>query len=237
MSNLEKAVWITGASSGIGKELALEFASKGEIVFATARKKTSIESYKKDLGDKSDNLFAYSLDITDKKALMDFHDSISGKYNISCLINNAGATSFKKADQDSIEDIEKIINTNLLGAIYAIKTVLPGMFAASNGSIINLLSVVTKKIFTGSSAYSASKMGLMAYANSLREEVRANNIRIINVSPGATQTPIWPNNALEKHSYRMMSPAELAKLIYHIYSIKSNLVVEDISIRPIQGDI
>jgi len=237
MSKLEKAVWITGASSGIGKELALEFVRNGEIVFATARKISGIETYKKDLGDYSENLFARLLDVTDKNALKEFYNSVNGKYNISCLINNAGATSFKKAEEDSIEEIENIINTNLLGSIYTIKTVLPAMLENKAGTIINMLSVVTKKIFTGNSAYSASKNGLLAYSNTLREEVRGSNIRVINVSPGPTQTPIWSNSALEKYSYKMMSPAELAKLVYHLYSIKSNMVVEDISICPIQGDI
>ncbi len=237
MSELEKAVWITGASSGIGKELALEFARNGEIVIATARRINPLESLKKSLDEHSDKILTYAFDITNKKAVTEFYNSVSEKYSIGCLINNAGATSFKKAEQNSIDEIETIINTNLLGSIYAIKTVLPGMLQRKAGTIINMLSVVTKKILTGSSAYSASKSGLMAYTNTLREEVRSSNIRIVNVSPGATQTPIWPNSALEKHSYRMMSPSEIAKLIYHIYSIKSNLVVEDISLRPIQGDI
>ncbi len=237
MSELDKAVWITGASSGIGKELALEFVRNGEIVIATARRNISLESLKKNAEEHSDKIITYAFDITDKKAISEFYNSVSDKYNIACLINNAGATSFKKAEQNSIEEIETIVNTNLLGSIYAIKTVLPGMMQRKSGTIINMLSVVTKKILSGSSAYSASKSGLMAYSNTLREEVRNSNIRIVNVSPGATQTPIWPNSALEKHSYRMMSPSEIAKLIYHIYSIKSNLVVEDITLRPIQGDI
>jgi NADP-dependent 3-hydroxy acid dehydrogenase YdfG len=237
MSEIKKAVWITGASSGIGKELAFEFVRNGEIVLATARKISAIESLKKDLGEQSDNLIPAVVDVTDKDAIKEFYKSISEKYSVSCLINNAGITSFKKAEQDTIEEIEKIIATNLYGTIYAIKTVLPEMIANNSGTIINLLSIVTKKIFTGSSAYSASKAGLMAYANSLREEVRKNNIRVINVSPGPTQTPIWSNAALEKHSYKMMSPVDVAKLVYHIYKIKSNMVVEDISIRPIQGDL
>jgi 3-oxoacyl-[acyl-carrier protein] reductase len=237
MSILEKTVWITGASSGIGKELAFEFVRQGETVLATARKISALESMKKELGDNANKLFTFALDISDKNAIKNFYDSVSDKYSISCLINNAGATSFKKADQDTIDEVEKIINTNLFGSIYTIRTVLPKMIEENSGTIINMLSVVTKKIFTGSSAYSASKAGLMAYSNSLREEVRKNNIRVINVSPGATQTPIWPNSALEKHSYRMMSPTEVAKFIYQVYSIKTNLVVEDIVIRPIQGDI
>ena len=107
------------------------------------------------------------------------------------LINNAGITSFKLAEENSINEINDIINTNLLGSIYAIKAVLPQMISNRSGTIINILSVVTKKTFTKSSVYSASKMGLLGYTNSLREEVRKYNIKVINVIPGATATPMW----------------------------------------------
>jgi len=59
----------------------------------------------------------------------------------------------------------------------------------------------------------------------------------MNVSPGATKTSIWPNNVLEEHSHRMMVPEEIAKFIYQIYSLKSNIVAEEIVLRPIQGDL
>ena len=237
MSKLLKSVWITGASTGIGRALAKEFAANGEFVIATSRRKEVIENYAKELGDKSGNILALKLDVTDLKSMKEFYDSVSKEHNISCLINNAGLTSFNEAEKDSLETIQKIIETNLLGSIFTMKTVLPEMQKNKSGTIINMLSVVTKKIFTGSSAYSATKSGLLAYSNSLREEVRQYNIRIINVIPGATQTPIWPNSTLEKKSYRMMSPAELAKLIFNLYSVKSNMVAEEIVLRPIQGDL
>jgi short-subunit dehydrogenase len=111
------------------------------------------------------------------------------------------------------------------------------MIEKNNGIIINILSVVTKKIFLGSSAYSASKNGLLAYTNVVREELRKNNIRIINVLPGATKTSIWPNHVLEKHSHRMMTPEEIARIIFSLYQNKANMVVEEIVLRPVQGDL
>jgi 3-oxoacyl-[acyl-carrier protein] reductase len=237
MNKKENAIWVTGASSGIGKEITIEFAINGFTVIATSRRKSLIDSYKKELGDNSINIISSKLDITDYVAIEEFYNSISKKYFISSLINNAGSTSFKKAEDDSISEIKNIINVNLLGAIYCIKNVLPEMIKYKSGTIINILSVVTKKIFAQSSAYSASKQGLLAYSNSLREEVRDRNIRIINLSPGATKTPIWPGDALEKNSHRMISPNELAKFIFQVYSNKANLVAEDIVVRPIQGDL
>jgi len=237
MDKLQKAVWITGASSGIGKELTLEFARKDEIVIATSRRVNLIENYKKELGEKQSNIIPVQLDIADLKSIENFYKNFSKDFFIAALINNAGVTSFKSAKEDSLEEIKKIIEVNLLGAIYSIKKVLPQMIEMNYGTIINILSVVTHKVFLGSSAYSASKAGLLAYTNSLREEIRENNIRIINIIPGATKTPIWNSSVLEKKSHRMMSPEEIAKLVYYVYSIKSNLVTEEIVIRPIQGDL
>jgi NADP-dependent 3-hydroxy acid dehydrogenase YdfG len=234
---LKKAVWITGTSSGIGRAMAIEFAKNGEIVIATSRNKFLNQSIKTELASKSKNLIPYELDIKDYKSIQSFYEEVSQSFYITCLINNAGLSSFKTAQENSVEEIKNIIDVNLLGAIYCIKTVLPSMINENCGTIINILSVVAQKLFTNSSAYSASKNGLMAYSNVLREEVRDKNIRVLNVYPGATKTSIWPNNILEKYSHRMMAPNEISKIVYKIYSQKSDVVTEEILLRPIQGDL
>lgn len=232
-----KAVWITGTSSGIGRALAVEFARNGEIVIATSRKIALIQNFKKELGNKSKFIIPFELDIRDREAIASFYSKVSKNYNITTLINNAGQSSFKPAKEDSVDEIKDIIEVNLLGSIYCIKTLLPSMISNNRGTIINILSVVTQKLFKNSSAYSASKNGLMAYSQVLREEVRENNIRVLNVYPGATKTSIWPNHILEKFSHRMMTPEEIAKIVYQIYSQKSTVVTEEILLRPIQGDL
>lgn len=237
MSDRIKAVWITGSSSGIGKALTIEFASNGETVIATSRRKSIVQNYVDQLGKLSGNIIPFQLDVGNTVEINDFYNEVSARYEINRLINNAGLTSFKPATEDSFEEIKNIIDVNLLGAIFAIKTVLPSMISNNGGTIINILSVVTQKIFTNSSAYSASKHGLLAYSKVLREEVRKNNIRVLNVSPGATKTSIWPNHVLEKYSHRMMTPEEIAKIIFQFYSQKSILVAEEIVLRPIQGDL
>ena len=87
---------------------------------------------------------------------------------------------------------------NLLGSIYTTKAVLPEMIKRKSGTIINILSVAAKTVFTNSSIYTASKSGLEAFGKVLREEVREYNIRVINIFPGATATEIWSKEALDK---------------------------------------
>jgi len=237
MKSKQNAVWITGASSGIGKSLTFEFAKHGKNLILSSRKKDSIEKVKNEIDLEKISVETAPFNVTDIEEIEKSFKSISKNYDIDCLINNAGVTSFTLAHKDSIKQIKDIIDTNLLGSIYMIKTVLPGMMERKKGTIINIQSVAAKKVFTKSSAYAASKAGLSAYSKVLREEMRDYNIRIIDVFPGATKTPIWPNEALEKYSDRMMSPDEIAKFIFNAYSINSNMVTEEMVIRPMKGDL
>ncbi len=237
MEKKKEAVWITGASSGIGKALCHLFVANGYNVIATARRIELLNRIKDSFGQSGKYFFPYQIDVSVKGDIEKFYNDVKESFDVEGLINNAGVTSFKKAADDSIEEIENIINTNLLGSIYCIKTVLADMSQRNSGTIVNILSVVTKKLFPLSSSYSASKAGLMAYTNVIREELRSKNIRVINVSPGATATDIWPSNALQKYSDRMMKAEDLAGIIFNAYINKSIAVQEEIVVRPILGDL
>ena len=237
MVNNKNTVWITGASSGIGKALSLEFARNNIFVIGTARRLELLNEIKKELADFGNNFEPHQLDITDFAAVDQFHKNILSRLKIDCLINNAGTTSFKKAIDDSIADIENILRVNLLGGIYTIKTVLPEMLERESGTIINILSVVTQKVFTSSSAYTASKSGLLGYTKVLREEVRDKNIRVINVLPGATVTEMWSDKVVQKYGDSMMDTKSIANLVFRLYSEKSNMITEEIILRPLKGDL
>jgi short-subunit dehydrogenase len=232
----EKAgIWITGASSGIGKATVNEFVSVGCNVFASARRVNELNRLTEN--DSESQICIYPCNVASRANVDQTFKKISAEYNINCLINNAGITSFKSAEENSIKEIDEVINTNLLGSIYTTKAVLPHFKKIGGGTIINVLSIVTEKTFTNSSVYTASKMGLLGYARVLREEVRKYNIRVINVLPGATETPIWTREMREENSERMMKPESIARLIVSTFLQTDNLVAEEIVIRPLQGDL
>ncbi|KAF0152755.1 MAG: short-chain dehydrogenase/reductase SDR [Ignavibacteria bacterium] len=234
MTEKKKIVWLTGASSGIGKAIAEVFVANGILVAGSSRRIDLLNELTEKLG----VLFLpIKMDVSDKSNVEEVYKKLSQEYEIVTLINNAGITSFKKIVDDSLDSIEQIIQTNLLGSVYTTKSVLPEMIERQSGTIINILSVVTQKIFTGSSAYSASKSGLLAFAKVVREELRDKNIRVINVSPGATATEIWPEKTLAKYSEKMMNAEAIAKLIFRIYEEKTNLVAEEIVLNPITGEL
>ncbi len=232
----EKAgIWITGASSGIGKATVKEFVSVGCNVFASARRVNELNRLTEN--DSESQIGIYPCNVASRANVDQTFKKISAENNLNCLINNAGITSFKSAEENSIKEIDEVINTNLLGSVYTTKAVLPHFKKIGSGTIINVLSIVTEKTFTNSSVYTASKMGLLGYARVLREEVRKYNIRVINVLPGATETPIWTREMREQNSERMMSPESIARLIVSAFLQSDNLVVEEIVVRPLQGDL
>jgi 3-oxoacyl-[acyl-carrier protein] reductase len=237
MAIKEKAVWITGATSGIGRAAVIEFARTGSKVFASARRVTELERLKTELEKEKLNIEVLPCNVASSANVDQVVKKISADYRINCLINNAGITSFKPAEENSIQEINDIINTNLLGSIYSIKYTLPYMIEQEEGTIINISSTAAKKIFTESTAYTASKTGLMGYTNVLREEVRKYNIRVINIIPGATDTPMWSAAVRKEKADKMMAPAEVARIMVWNYLQKGNAVNEEIVIKPITGDL
>jgi 3-oxoacyl-[acyl-carrier protein] reductase len=233
----KSGIWITGASSGIGRATAKEFATVGCNVFISARRISELERLKDELGELGERLFVYPCNVASSANVDQTVKKISSEFRIDCLINNAGITSFKFAEDNSTNEINDIINTNLLGSIYTIKSVLPIFKENNSGTIINILSVVVKKVFTKSSVYAASKMGLLGFSESLREEVRKYNVRVINVIPGATETSMWAQDVRKKYSGRMIQPESIARLIVSAYLQKDKLVTEEIIIRPQEGDL
>ncbi len=237
MSKEKPGIWITGASSGIGRAAAIEFAKTGAKVFVSGRRAAELERINSELDSDKISVEVFPCNIASSTNVDQTVKKILTNSKIDCLINNAGITSFKLAEENSINEINDIINTNLLGSIYAIKAVLPQMISNRSGTIINILSVVTKKTFTKSSAYAASKMGLLGYSNSLREEVRKHNIKVINVMPGATATAMWSKDMRSEFSERMMTSEDIARVLVWAFLQKENLVTEELLLRPIEGDL
>lgn len=237
MSKEKPGVWITGASSGIGRAAAIEFARTGAKVFASGRRAAELERINSELDNDKISVEVYPCNVASNTNVDQTVKKILANSKIDCLVNNAGITSFKLAEENSINEINDIINTNLLGSIYAIKAVLPQMISNGSGTIINILSVVTKKTFTNSSVYAASKMGLLGYTNALREEVRNHNIKVINVIPGATATTMWSKEMRNEFSERMMTSEDIARVLVWAFLQKENLVTEELLLRPIEGDL
>lgn len=231
-------VWVTGASRGIGREIARQFASLGCIVALSARSKRQLFSLQKEILSLGLRAKVFPCDISNFQSVSSTAKAIVRSFSgIDVLINNAGTTMFKSFRATSVTEFESIFSTNLRGAMYATKAVYPLMVKKGQGWIINILSTSAIQTFTGSSAYSATKSGLQGLARILREEAREYNVRVTNVYPGSTDTEMWSKADREKYRSRMMKAKSVAEAVLAVYQMPSDVVVEEIVLRPIQGDI
>lgn len=237
MAKIKTGVWITGASSGIGKAAAKEFARTGAKVYVSARRLTELNRLNKELAEEKLSVEILPCNVASSQNVDQTVKKIYAEGKIDCLINNAGITSYKAAVDNSVQEITDIININMLGSIYCAKYILPHFIKQGGGTIINVLSTAVSNVFTESTAYTASKMGLLGYMNVLREEVRKYNIKVINLVPGATETPMWSPEVRKEKSDRMMTTEDLARLMVFTYLQKGNIVLEEITVRPLGGNL
>ncbi|MBK8980998.1 MAG: SDR family oxidoreductase [Ignavibacteria bacterium] len=234
----QKVIWITGASTGIGKETAMAFSKAGNIVVVTARRKSRLVRIVSEINFAEREASAFVCNVTSERSVMSTAKRIKEKYGrIDCLVNNAGATVFKSFTDTKSFDYDNVIDTNLRGSFLCIKSVLPMMIKNKRGHIINILSVAANTAFENSAVYAASKAGLLAMSNSLREEVRRFNIKISNILPGAVETAMWENKARQRYKHRMMQPEDIGKIVVNVFAQPKKVLIEDVIVRPVKGDI
>ncbi len=235
---MNRVVWITGASTGIGFELAKVFAKSGYTIIATARRKSRLVSLVNEIRFAGHEAYAFVCDVRSERSIISTKKKILEKCGtIDILINNASITAFKSFIDTKPPEFDDIIETNLRGSYLMARTVLPIMMKKKRGHIINILSVAAHTVFTNSSAYAASKAGMLAMFNGLRAEVRKFNIKISNIMPGATDTPMWSPATRQKYSSRMMTPREVSEITIQIANQPKKVVIEDVVIKPIKGDL
>lgn len=159
----QKVIWITGASTGIGKEIAMEFSKAGHIVVVTARRKSRLVKIVSEIKFAEREAAAFVCNILSERSIQVTAKRIREKYgSIDALVNNAGVTVFKSFTETKTLDYDYVLNTNLRGAFLCMKNVIGPMIKNKKGHIINILSVAANTAFENSSVYAASKAGLLA---------------------------------------------------------------------------
>ena len=176
-------VLVTGASRGIGHEIALDLKKQGHIVLGTATSDTGKDSLL------NEGMVGFKLDLNSSDSIEAFLKDLNDNHSdISILINNAGVTKDNLVLRMKDEEWQDVINTNLTGTFKITRTVLKFMIKEKKGRIINLTSTVGVTGNRGQANYSASKSGLEAFSKSLAKEVGSRGITVNSVSPGYIET-------------------------------------------------
>ncbi|TMW73706.1 SDR family NAD(P)-dependent oxidoreductase [Alteribacter natronophilus] len=186
----ERVVAITGASGGLGLEMAKETARKGGLPVMLARSAEKLEQgaavIKNETGIRP---VVYELDVSDASAVKQVFSKIARETGtVDVLINNAGFGIFDEFEQAKLQDIKEMFEVNVYGLFSCTQAVLPAMRKQGYGHIIHVASQAGKLATPKSGGYSATKHAVLAFANSLRMELEGSGIRVSTVNPGPVRT-------------------------------------------------
>jgi 3-hydroxy acid dehydrogenase/malonic semialdehyde reductase len=186
-----KIVFITGATSGIGKACAEHFAAQQSKILICGRRSNRLQKLAKELKDSFDaDVHYFQLDVTDKNAVEQRIQSLPLKWQkIDILINNAGlARGLEKLYEGSTQDWNEMIDTNIKGLLYVTRQVLPEMVTRNSGHIINIGSIAGHEVYVNGAVYAGTKHGVNAITRALRLDLLGTKIRVTTVDPGMVET-------------------------------------------------
>lgn len=237
-SQHSKTMLLTGGSSGIGKQIAMQALARGWKVVAWSR---SMRSVAEEVHNERGELFAENVDVTDAAALEKaVLDLIREHGTPDVLVNNAGIGEFAPISELSAEQFDAMISVNLRAPWLLSKLLAPNMTGRGSGIIAQLNSVASTDVFPGCTAYAGSKMGLLGVSRSLRAEVREHGVKVVDFFVGATKSNIWDPSFVEERGHEMMEAASVASLIVQTldFGLKHpETMVEEIHVKPQGGNL
>jgi NADP-dependent 3-hydroxy acid dehydrogenase YdfG len=229
---------ITGASSGIGKATALTFAKAGISVALVSRSLDKLKAVENAVQTVGVEAKAYPIDLAQVATVKDKIAAIAAEFGpIDILVNNAGIGYTNPLRETPLQDWQQVIDLNLTSVFQCIQGVLPQMRDRSRGTIVNVASIAANNSFPDWGAYSVSKAALITLAKTLAVEERANGIRVVNISPGAVNTPIWDTETVQADFDRevMLTPEIVAESILHTVLLPAQAVIEEMIVMPSSG--
>ena len=196
-----KVVLITGASSGIGKQTAIEFAKLGSSIILVARRKNKLEQVENELKQFNVNTLVCVCDVSKKDQVEELSKIVLQKFDsIDILVNNAGFAIYGSVSDLSINEIESQMETNYFGMIYCVKNFLPLMLKKKSGHIVNVASVGASFSVPGVSSYCATKFAMLGFSEGLKHELYGTGVGLTVVSPIMVRTPLFEHPSFTNFS-------------------------------------
>ncbi len=185
-----KTVLITGASSGIGRACAEEFAKQGARLLLCARREDKLKALCDELKQYQVDIHYFLLDVRDRQAVDQSLSSLPKEWgDVDLLLNNAGlAVGLEKIHQGVVDDWERMIDTNVKGLLYVSRVVVGSMIKRNQGHIINIGSISAHQVYSGGVVYCATKFAVKAISEGLKMDVHGTPIRVTSIDPGMVST-------------------------------------------------
>ena len=236
---MSRTVFITGASSGIGRATAELLAEQGFRIIACGRREARLKALKEKWGDAVHTL---CFDVRDKQEVFDAVASLPGAFKeIDILVNNAGnAHGMDTIDQGSLEDWDAMIDINVKGLLYVTKAILPVLLKSGNPHIINIGSTAGKEVYPKGNVYCASKFAVDAINQALRIDLNEHGVRVGAVNPGLVQTEFSevrfkgdsPRASAVYQGYHPLTPGDIAEIISFVVSRPAHVNIADLVVMP-----
>jgi 3-oxoacyl-[acyl-carrier protein] reductase len=225
---------ITGAGRGIGKAIAMKLAELGARTVLCGRSRPALEETAAAILNSGGQSSVVECDVTDPHSTEALGDRIERTFHrLDILVNNAGiGGAGGPLHQLAPENWERVMNTNLRGVYYCIRSLAPIMIQARSGHIINISSLAGKNALPNGAAYAASKWGLNGLTYSVAEELRPYNIRVAVICPGSTNTDFSPHPG--KNNEKMLQPSDVAHVVAMLVTQAPQSFASEVLLRPTQ---
>ncbi len=222
---MNRTVFVTGATRGIGRELVKQLAALGFHVFGTGRDEVRLEELKAETG-----CMGAGADLSDPEQVVDIYRQAKNALGqVDILINNAGLNNRKAAVVNiQLDDWEQQYAVNLRAPMLLSREALKDMAGRKSGHIVNVVSTIAKTSQPNYSTYCTMKYGLMGFTKCLIKEAREVNVKVTAVYPGGTDTDFRPEDRPE-----YLLPESAAKMIVHCITAPDDVVVHDLTYRPL----
>lgn len=245
------AALITGASSGIGEATARALAAQGAAVALAARRKERLEQLAEEITRNGGRALVIEADVTDKaQAQAAVERTVGALGRLDTLVNNAGVMLLGPIENAPLDEWDRMVHLNVLGLLYTAHAALPHLLKAAEDSprrvadLINVSSVAGRVARNGSGVYNASKFGVVAFSESLRQEVTRRHVRVSVIEPGAVATELVSHmreEARERNRQRFvglerLEAEDIADAIQYIVTRPRRVAINEVLIRPTEQE-
>lgn len=238
---MNQTVFITGATSGIGKACAEIFAKNGYNLIINGRRIEKLDELKDSLEKKFNiSIFCIPFDVSNRKEVFESIKNLPDEcQEINILINSAGLALGRELAEDAdMSDWETMLNTNVSGLLYVTKAVLPYMIKNKKGHIINLGSIAGDQAYERGNVYCASKSAVDTISKAMRIDLLPHRIKVTNIKPGAVETEfaiVRFKGDEEKagktyQGFTPLTPEDIADTIFYCASLPPNVCINDLNI-------
>lgn len=237
-TSLPRRALVTGASSGIGAATARALAAAGFDVLMMARSEDKLATLAAELSVLGVRVEGCVLDLAQvDQVKARVEGAIAAFGPIDVLVNNAGMGYTGQLAEMPLADWQQVMALNVTSVFQVVQAVLPGMRSHAHGTIINIASIAAQQSFPNWGAYSVSKAAMVALSSAISTEESCNGIRVVTLSPGAVNTPIWDTDTVQADFDRsvMLTPETVASTILHTALLPPEAVISQLTIAPSVG--